>query len=169
MPKKLQKRTGKCEWALMALPDSMVEEWLKSVNPNRTVNKIIIHHTGFDAPYQGLESWYGIHEAHKQRGWKGIGYHIGISPEGRVALLRPINLIGAHCEGHNSGSIGVVVWGRHNKTRLQLTRLAQIVAGLQKRFNAQVYFHRDLGKTLCPEIDREEFKKLLKSFGGKME
>ncbi|MEM2049539.1 MAG: peptidoglycan recognition family protein [Thermoproteota archaeon] len=168
MPVKVQKRTGNGEWVLMGVPDSEVESRLKALNPNRPIRKIIIHHTGFDAPFKGIESWYQIHRSHQQRGWKGIGYHIGISPEGRVSLLRPISLIGAHCEGHNSDSVGVVVWGWKNKTHLQLTRLAQVVALLQKKFNAEVYFHRDLGNTICPDINREQFKKILKQFGGEM-
>lgn len=165
----LKRKQGAKDWAFLSVPDYAVADWLKSVEAKRQITKIVIHHTGFDAPYEGIDSWYKVHAAHKRRGWLGIGYHIGISPEGRVATLRPLSLIGAHCEGHNAKSIGVVVWGRHNKTKLQLTRLAQVVAGLQKRFGAKVYFHSDLNRTACPEIDKAQFRKLLQSFGGDIE
>ncbi len=168
MPTKVEKPTGEGEWAFVVIGDANLVNWLENFVCNREINKIVIHHTGFDAPFKGAVSWYQVHDAHKRRGWRGIGYHIGISPEGRVYTLRPPNLIGSHCKGHNAHSIGVVVWGRNEKTELQMLRLAQVVSALQKRFGAKIYFHSDLGQTLCPEIDEKKFAKLLKQFGGKL-
>ena len=48
---------------------------------------------------------------HRQRGWKGIGYHYLIDRDGTVAEGRPIEKVGAHVKGHNTGSVGVCLIG----------------------------------------------------------
>lgn len=45
------------------------------------------------------------------RGWKDIGYHFLIDRNGTVALGRPIDQVGAHTQGHNTGTIGVSLFG----------------------------------------------------------
>lgn len=154
------------EWGFVVIRDDKLKEYVDQINPRRKVNKIVVHHTGSDVPFLGVDSWRSIDRYHKRRGWMGIGYHFGITPEGRVWVLRPIHLVGAHAEGHNVGSIGVVVWGNRQKTHTAIIKLAEFVALLSKRFGAAVFFHKDLKKTACPNIDKQRFMKLVNLFGG---
>ena len=44
---------------------------------------------------------------HKGNGWKGIGYHRVIAPDGSMAVGRSLYDMGAHVAGHNAGTIGI--------------------------------------------------------------
>lgn len=50
---------------------------------------------------EDIDSW------HKQRGWRKIGYHRVIAPNGSIGVGRSIYEVGAHTKGHNTGSIGI--------------------------------------------------------------
>ncbi len=51
------------------------------------------------------------HEAHKAKGWGGIGYHFCVSRRGTIFCLRPTGLKGAHVGSHNTGNVGVMFHG----------------------------------------------------------
>lgn len=48
-----------------------------------------------------------IDQWHKDRGWKGIGYHFVVAPDGTVARGRPVSEVGAHVKERNRGTIGI--------------------------------------------------------------
>lgn len=52
-----------------------------------------------------------IDQWHKANGWKGIGYHKVVHLDGTVSDGRPESEIGAHVQGHNTGSLGYVYVG----------------------------------------------------------
>lgn len=159
-------RSRKATWAFRPIHD--VKAYVGELQPTRKIHTVVVHHTGDDTRFVGIDSWFKIDAWHKRRGWLGVGYHFGITPEGIVWALRPISLIGAHCENHNTGTVGIVVWGNHNKTRPQLLKLAEFLALLQKKFGWVIRFHWDFKSTACPSIDKEELSKLLKIFGGEL-
>ena len=70
----------------------------------RRIDKIIVHCTatpeGRDVSVKEIDLW------HRQRGFKGVGYHYVIGRDGTVDVGRPISEIGAHCSGYNSHSVG---------------------------------------------------------------
>lgn len=142
--------------------------WRKVVellDAKRPVDLIVVHHTGFDAPFKGVDSWVEIDKAHKAKGWSGIGYHFGVDPDGNIWTLRPVSVAGAHTAGYNAKSIGVVVWGYKKKTREAVWHLASFVAALAKRLNADIHFHSDLSATLCPGLDPLMFRAQLLALG----
>lgn len=47
----------------------------------------------------------------KERGWRDIGYHWLIDRDGTVLPGRKETEIGAHVAGHNSGTIGISLFG----------------------------------------------------------
>lgn len=51
------------------------------------------------------------HQAHKAKGWGGLGYHFCITKKGNIILGRPLHLKGAHVGGHNSNNVGIVMHG----------------------------------------------------------
>ena len=52
---------------------------------------------------------------HKQKGWKGIGYHYVILLDGTVEQGRELEAVGAHCSGHNAHSVGICYIGGISK------------------------------------------------------
>lgn len=78
---------------------------LRLLDTARPISEIIFHCTatpeGKDYTVDDIRAW------HKERGWSDIGYHYVVYRDGRVMLGRPVGQIGAHVEGHNTGTIGV--------------------------------------------------------------
>lgn len=52
-----------------------------------------------------------IQRWHFERRFATIGYHLVISPSGRVFAGRPLNALGAHTKGFNTGSVGICLMG----------------------------------------------------------
>lgn len=118
-------------------------------------DKIILHHAaGDNLTVQQID---GIH---KKNGFSGVGYHYYIRNNGDIYIGRPERIIGAHCKGSNSTSIGICLEGdfrKRNPTPEQLKSLRELVFELVIRYNLDVkkdvYNHRDLFPTLCPVYD----------------
>jgi N-acetylmuramoyl-L-alanine amidase len=53
---------------------------------------------------------------HKDRGWSGIGYHYVIDRTGVFERGRPLDKVGAHVKGHNTGTIGICLIGGHGSS-----------------------------------------------------
>ena len=92
-----------------------------SIALRRTITLLIVHCTATSA---GREvSLSEVDQWHRQRGWKGIGYHYLIRLDGTVERGRPEAEIGAHCQNHNEHSIGICyVGGLDNLNRPADTR-----------------------------------------------
>jgi N-acetylmuramoyl-L-alanine amidase len=58
-----------------------------------------------------LDLFAAYHGEHRAKGWGGIGYHLGLTQDGVIVLLRPVRLKGAHVGGWNTGNVGVVCHG----------------------------------------------------------
>lgn len=126
----------------------------------RNITEIIVHCAatpeGKHFTVADIDRW------HKQRGWKGIGYHYVIYLDGSIHKGRDIETIGAHCTGHNKNSIGVCYIGgcdknmqpKDTRTDAQKESLIEILTRLKKRYpNAKIYGHRDFAKKSCPSFD----------------
>lgn len=126
----------------------------------REINWIVVHcsATPNGKPFfaKDIDAW------HKQQGWSGIGYHWVIDLDGTLEKGRPIELIGAHVEGHNSNSVGICLIGNDEFTQEQFDRLRETIITLLASFpNAKVCGHRDFAgvhKT-CPNFDVKEWLK----------
>lgn len=62
-----------------------------------------------DTPQQRVEAIRQMHIT--ERGWSDIGYHWLIDREGTVLPGRKETVVGAHVAGHNSGTIGISLFG----------------------------------------------------------
>lgn len=127
----------------------------------RPINEIIVHCTatpeGRPVTVAEIDSW------HRVRGWSGTGYHRVIGLNGERWAGRPLDKIGAHCEGHNERSIGVVYAGgvaRDGKTAKDTRNAAQANAllaelvELRDRFNIKkVSGHNEYANKACPSFD----------------
>ena len=138
----------------------------------RTITDIIIHCTatpeGKDYTVDDIRNW------HKSQGWSDIGYHYVVRRNGHVEPGRDVDLIGAHCDGHNAHSIGIVYVGgmdrqmknpTDTRTLAQKAALLSLLCEMRKTYGPKVRIvgHRDYdtkGKA-CPSFDaKTEYAKI---------
>lgn len=127
----------------------------------RKIERIIIHCSA-TPPLMNI-GVNEIHSWHKERGWKGCGYHYVIKRDGEVQKGRSVEEIGAHTKGFNVTSIGICLVGgvdekgkaKDTKTKLQEESLKALLKELLLKYKgAEVLGHRDLDKAKeCPSFD----------------
>lgn len=127
----------------------------------RVINEIIVHCTataeGKDYTVDDIRRW------HKAQGWSDIGYHYVVYRDGTVHIGRNVDVAGAHCEGHNSRSIGVVYVGgvaadgktpKDTRTEAQKAALLSLMIDLRKLYpKAKICGHRDYSSKACPSFN----------------
>ena len=128
---------------------------------DRTIKKIIIHcsatREGQDISVDTIRDW------HLKRGWSDIGYHYVIDLNGVVHPGRPVEKIGAHTKGHNTGSIGICYIGgveedgktpKDTRTEKQKNALDNLIFILTDIFfGATVHGHNEFAAKACPSFD----------------
>lgn len=157
-------------------PDGIVGDktWEKLLNgksqisvSKRKITEIIVHCTatqeGKHFTVSDITRW------HKQRGFSTIGYHYVIYLDGTRHLGRDVNISGAHCENHNSHSIGVCYVGglasdgktpKDTRTQAQKTALLALLRELRRIYPmARIYGHNELSSKACPCFDcKKEYR-----------
>lgn len=128
----------------------------------RQIDYGVMHCSGtppsFDCTAKDVDNW------HKQRGWKGIGYHYFIRRNGKVEKGRPEEEVGAHVYGNNSNSIGICYAGgvdeegnpEDNRTIAQQVAIYKLLIYLVRKYpKIEILGHRDFpGVTkACPSYD----------------
>lgn len=98
---------------------------------------------------------------HIARGFKDIAYHKIIQPSGTVEDGRPLNVVGAHVAGHNTGNLGICMVGGTQFTRAQWDALRRTLDGIFLTYfgirKTEIYCHYLFdtaikeGKT-CPNV-----------------
>lgn len=134
----------------------------------RTINKIIIHCTataeGKDFTVEDIRRWHV-----KGNGWKDIGYHFVIYRDGSVHLGRKLEQAGAHTNGYNTNSIGIVYVGgcaadgktaKDTRTPEQKRALLSLVKELKHQYpDATIHGHREFDNKACPSFDVRKWVK----------
>lgn len=128
----------------------------------RKIDYIVVHCTatkeGQDFHACDIDKW------HKQRGWKGIGYHYVVDLDGTIEKGRNESEIGSHVAGWNKNSIGVVYVGgldkngnpKDTRTEAQKESLWKLLCALLVKYpSAIIRGHRDFPnvKKACPCFD----------------
>jgi N-acetyl-anhydromuramyl-L-alanine amidase AmpD len=127
-------------------------EWAGALTERGYTDMIVVHHTASN-PDITVED---IHQMHLRNGWTGIGYHLVIYPDGSVHQGRPIEMLGAHCQGYNNRSIGINLTGNFEEiqpTQAQVDALVLLLADLMRQYNIppeQVTGHNVWNATACP-------------------
>lgn len=135
----------------------------------RTITEIIVHCTA-TAEYKHYTA-ADIRRWHKQQGWSDIGYHYVVQLDGTIEQGRDVDMVGAHCHGHNQKSIGVCYVGgcdkdlrpKDTRTELQKNALLNLLLDLRKLYpQAKIYGHRDFDpKKACPSFNANlEYQRL---------
>lgn len=135
----------------------------------RRINEIIVHCT---ATPEGRDYTVAdIRQMHKAQGWVDIGYHYLIYRDGSIHEGRNVDLVGAHCQGHNAQSIGVCYVGgvardgktpKDTRTPAQKDALVHLLMQLVCLYpDATIRGHRDFAAKACPSFDAtKEYKNL---------
>ncbi len=90
------------------------------------LNTIVVHHSAFFAA--GPAEIQDLHI--DRRGFADVAYHFLIDSQGVIYEGREIRVRGAHVQGFNTGSVGVVLIGNFNETepsQAQTESLEQLV------------------------------------------
>lgn len=131
-----------------------------SVN-KRNIKELIVHCSatpeGKDFTVSQIREW------HLQRGFSDIGYHYVIYRDGSIHIGRDESVIGAHCTGHNTNSIGVCYIGgcasdgktpKDTRTTEQKQSLVKLLKELKTKYpQASIHGHRDFTNKACPSFD----------------
>jgi len=143
----------------------------------RRIDYIIVHCT---ATREGQDMTVeDIRRQHKKQGWSDIGYQYVIYRDGSLHLGRNVDIAGAHAEGYNAHSIGVVYVGglendpkkeykelkaKDTRTDAQKAALLSLLMDLRKLYpTAKIIGHRDVDRKgkACPSFDaKTEYRKV---------
>ena len=93
-------------------------------NLNSVLNTIVVHHSAF--AYVGPSEVQDLHM--DRRGFADVAYHFVIDSDGVIYEGREINIRGAHVQGFNTGSVGIVLLGNFNNEQPSETQLASLWA-----------------------------------------
>ena len=127
----------------------------------RIIKELIVHCSatpeGKDYSVDTIRQW------HLQRGFSDIGYHYVIYRDGSIHIGRDESIIGAHCTGHNTNSIGVCYIGgcasdgktpKDTRTTEQKQSLVKLLKELKTKYpQASIHGHRDFANKACPSFD----------------
>lgn len=133
----------------------------------RAINRIIIHCSatpeGKDYTVDTIRKW------HKQKGYVDIGYHYVIYRDGSIMKGRPLDKVGAHTVGYNTGSIGICYIGglakdcktpKDTRTKEQKESLLKLVYSLKEQFpNATIHGHNEFAAKACPSFNVQDWYK----------
>lgn len=155
----------------------LIPERLKK--SKRIINEIIVHCT---ATPEGKDyTVEDIRKMHRQQGWSDIGYHYLIGRHGERWAGRDVDIIGAHCCGHNAHSIGVCYVGgmsrmfdkdKDTRTLAQKATLIQLLTELKQLYpKAVILGHRDTSPDLNGNgiVEPAEWVKKCPCFDAKTE
>ena len=132
----------------------------------RPINEIIVHCTATRANWWAKSATKDkveeVRRWHMQdRGWKDIGYHFLIDRDGTVAEGRPLDQVGAHTQDHNTGTIGISLFGGfgsaatdnffYNFTPEQDKALRALIKDLSAMYKiTKVSGHNEYAAKACP-------------------
>lgn len=139
------------------------------IKTTRNVTDLIVHCTATAPNWRAGESLASkIDEVRRwhveDNGWRDIGYHFLIDRDGNVGAGRPLDQVGAHCRGHNRGSIGVSLLGGHGGethdafdqsfTAAQDAALRRLIGNLQEANGPlRLSGHNEYAAKACPCFD----------------
>lgn len=136
------------------------------------VREVILHcaaiNTGQFDGMPPIQVFATINQWHVERGFKnGFGYHGLITPDGVFYRGRPLEMVGAHCIGHNAGTIGFLLIESRKIDALgkfqdffkpeQAQTLFGLLADLKRKGVQRVTGHNDHANKLCPGFHVEDF------------
>ncbi|MBI5349812.1 MAG: N-acetylmuramoyl-L-alanine amidase [Chloroflexi bacterium] len=128
--------------------------WQMYTEPlDQVLRTIVIHHSAL-APTFGAAEIQRLHI--EKRGFADIAYHFVIAADGKIFEGRSINVRGAHAEGANTGSVGVVALGNFEEAappEIQLRATRELIDHLRSSYPHITHLagHCDFNQdSVCP-------------------
>lgn len=134
---------------------------------NRPIDQLIIHCAATnpeqDIGVEEIRDWHV-----NGNGWSDIGYHHVIRRAGTLEDGRPLEQVGAHCQGQNKGSIGVCMVGgvnmsgkpEANFTQEQWKQLRRYVMIFKAEYpKATIHGHNEYANKACPSFNVQKWLK----------
>lgn len=151
---------------------SEYEKYLDKHNLKRSIKEIHIHHTYAPTKkqYVGESTIYGMWYYHTHtNGWKDIGQHITIAPDGVIWDGRSLEDDPASILGRNIGAIAIEIIGNFDLEiweNPQKEVTIKLVRMLLDKFNLNtnnIIFHREYAPKTCPgmKIQKGDFIKMV--------
>ncbi len=133
-------------------------EYSRFIKPKRRVTKVYLHCSAHDG--EKTDNAATMDRWHKDRGWRGIGYHFFIRFDGTIEHGRSITRIPAAQARHNRGSIAICCHGGQNSkpdafTEDQFDSLRKICTDIDKAYKGKITFHghKEVSAKACPVYD----------------
>ncbi|WP_231181820.1 peptidoglycan recognition family protein [Clostridium botulinum] len=126
----------------------------KSLTYGNNPKMVLLHH----AEWSNC-SVEDIHRCHiVDKGWSGIGYHYFVRKDGSIYKGRPDNVIGAHCKGHNTNTLGICAEGDYMKEVMpaaQKQAIIDLCIYLKQKYSGIVFKgHKEAPySTNCPGVN----------------
>lgn len=125
------------------------------------VREIVLHcaavKSGWAFRMSNAEIVPEIRKWHVQRGWRDIGYHYVIAPDGAILTGRPADYIGAGVVGHNRGVMHVLMIERAEIRSMGKfddffnEKQRDAVRSLARTYDiTEIRGHNDYAPKLCP-------------------
>lgn len=125
--------------------------------PRRFVDRVFIHCS------DSSNAWVTasvVNEWHKDRGWKGIGYHYFIKTDGTLEIGRNLEDVPAAQEGNNTGTIAICLNGSklEDFKEVQFDILKRLCHDINKAYSGKVTFrpHNYVSNKTCPVFNMYE-------------
>jgi hypothetical protein len=156
----------------MIQPITDFQSWLAGQTITRKIDSLVLHHTyrPNTSQYSGGATIEAIRKYHLSKGWRDIGYHVLVGPDGRIWPGRPLDWTGAHALVEkpdmlklfgstsylNNFSVGVCAIGDYESeepSALLVAALREVLPALAQRFGIgeeRLFFHRQVSATACP-------------------
>lgn len=134
----------------------------------RKIKEIIVHcsatREGKEFTVADIDRW------HRERGWKGCGYHYVITLDGKIEAGRPEQIAGAHCSGRNAESIGICYIGgcdlvgksKDTRTPAQKESMRILIKQLMMAHGISienVRCHNEFSTKACPSFSVQKLHK----------
>lgn len=137
--------------------------------PLAAMTHLVVHHSAGprSQTFEQIQHFHTTPENQGGRGFRAIGYHALIFPDGKLRQGRPLPQQGAHAQGWNGVAIGLCLVGDNTRsgeewTAEQLFTAKRYVDALDLVVPGLVIVpHRDVVHTLCPGIDRGTLLRML--------
>lgn len=157
---------------------STLKDYIKKHSNSRPMHTIVIHCSatkeGVAYDREDIKKW------HLARGFKDVGYHFVVKLDGTIELGRPLNQVGAHVSGGNTGTIGICYIGgldangkaKDTRTNAQKESLLKLITLLKENITIKaIKGHRDYSKDLNGNgiIEKHEYIKMCPCFEVKEE
>lgn len=154
----------------VVLTENTIEDYVRNHPFSRNVYMTVVHNSATPmSAYAGINTVKGFYNYHvHNRGWKSIGYHWVIGPDGKIFGARKMEWMGSHAGSNgNPGSVGVCLVGNFETSDKPTEKAKKSLIALHNALDKYRYgnkgisgvrVHYEFMSTACPGITKAEIQ-----------